>query len=202
MTEPRIGLTMRLATAPGHGERRDALSREWPAYMAAVLPEAAWMPLPNLGPDIVSHAARWGLTGFVLTGGDSPGEDPERDATEQALLWLALDKGFPVLGVCRGFQMLQRHFGGELVPVEGHVATRHPVIPHGEEVNSFHSLGIERLAAPLTPLARCPGGFVEAAAHAEARLLGLMWHPEREPAPRRSDTALVRGLFGLEAACA
>ncbi len=53
----RIGITMRV-TRSRHGETRDCLAREWASYMASTLPEASWVPLPNVGESVVEQAAQ------------------------------------------------------------------------------------------------------------------------------------------------
>ena len=89
-----------------------------------------------------------------------------------------------------------------------HAGTRHRVcvtsageqILGGEirEVNSFHGQAVSRgaLAAGLRELAHDGGRWVEALAHDHAPILGLMWHPEREPSPDPVDTEIIRHHFG------
>ncbi len=59
---------MRITKASGYLETRDALSQDWPGFMHSVLPEALWMPLPNLGRDIVEYVTSWDPNGFIITG--------------------------------------------------------------------------------------------------------------------------------------
>ena len=102
------------------------------------------------------------------------------------------------------------HYGGklDLVANEIHVAKRHNVewvnspvnLTKTSNVNSYHKMGIGELPtkAPLREIAKGPGGFIESAYSAEPRLLGLMWHPEREESPQEHDLLLIRWLFGYE----
>lgn len=206
----RIGFTQRVALVPTYGERRDALDQRWMVVAEAF--EALPLPIPNCGPRTRDYFDALGLDGVVLTGGNdidapdgAPDAAPERDATERALLAYAADKRLPVVGICRGFQMLQRFAGGLLVPVQLHAGTRHPVIwmdgfADDREVNSFHNWGVAPggLAQDLRPLAHAPDGSVEAAAHRHLPWLGLMWHPEREPSLHGHDLALMRHSFSGE----
>jgi putative glutamine amidotransferase len=111
----------------------------------------------------------------------------------------ALSQGFPVLGICRGLQLLWTYLGGRLSPVTGHCATRHAI--HGVEgqrmVNSFHMQGLATDSLPpiMEILASAEEGTIEACRLQGRPVLGLMWHPEREALPSKHDVALIRNLF-------
>lgn len=207
----RIGVTMRETQPLSYREPRDALAREWGALLAAALPEAMWLPVPNLGAGVRDYAERWGLDGLVLTGGEDLGACAARDRTERQLLQWCLQAHRPVFGVCRGLQMLQHHFGGPIARIagRGHVARPHAVVISMRccpvplrsarmTVNSFHAYGIREraLAAPLEVLATTRDGYVEAAIASGPRLAGVMWHPERGRSLRAFDRALLRWTFG------
>ena len=95
----RIGITMRMVDAEGYNEPRDALAQDWGAFMGQVLPEALWMPVPNMGKDIIRYFSDWNLDGLILSGGNDLGSEVLRDLTEEALLQHALSRSLPVLGV-------------------------------------------------------------------------------------------------------
>ncbi|WP_434418538.1 gamma-glutamyl-gamma-aminobutyrate hydrolase family protein [Nannocystis pusilla] len=130
--------------------------------------------------------------------------DPARDAYEQALLGAALAQGKPVLGVCRGVQLLNAALGGSLYQdigfqVPGALVHRdaaryddneHTVRLHEESwlaplygsreilVNSVHHQAIKALAPGLRACAWAPDGIVEAAADERRDIYGVQWHPE------------------------
>lgn len=197
-----IGITMRVISSMDN-ERRDAIAQDWGRFMHTV--GVDWVPLPNIGPDAAGLAARIGVSGLLFSGGDSIGVTPERDETETSLLLWALAENVPVLGVCRGMQVLQHSFGGELCPVDRrrHVGGRHPIrFENGEqrEVNSWHTTGLlpGMLAASLSAVACCPmDGTVEAVMGRDAPLYGVLWHPEREAVANPADVRLCRELWGL-----
>lgn len=200
----RIAISCRVDRIPGRDERRDALDQRW----HAVLAECGLAPLlvPNIGErasEIVD-----GVCGIILSGGNdiapfgsSEAWAPERDATERALLTWARDASVPVLGVCRGMQMINVHLGGQLSPIEGHVRVRHALQgTQGEwpgEVNSYHDLGIfgRDLAPELLVNATVGDGSIEAVSHRDLPWVGIMWHPEREQAFNTVDRALIKRLF-------
>jgi N5-(cytidine 5'-diphosphoramidyl)-L-glutamine hydrolase len=197
----RVGLTQRVVEAAGYAERRDALDQRWADFVYRC--RAHPVLVPNRHPDPVGYAAELGIDAIVLTGGedvamlrDRPIEPanprkfaPERDRTEEALVEASRGRGWAVVGVCRGMQLLNLYHGGRLKPLTGHVGAPHALhavgpskqlFPFDTEVNSFHSLGIasEDLGEGLMPLAEA-GGWVEAFAHLKLPHFGVMWHPER-----------------------
>ncbi|MCP2337300.1 glutamine amidotransferase-related protein [Actinomadura rupiterrae] len=216
----RIGLTQRALPPDRFGEHRDALDVRWHEFLGTCGFVA--VPLPGLPEHALRGAAALGLRGLVLTGGGDlavcGGPGGRREAAERALLRWALDTELPVLGVCRGMQLLLDEFGAELVPVDGHVATRHEITgqesePGGarsgrgrgdgrgdgrgarREVNSYHRYAARSVPPPLVATST-HRGVVEGVRHRRAPVEGIMWHPEREASYADQDVALVRGLFG------
>ncbi|WP_320673124.1 gamma-glutamyl-gamma-aminobutyrate hydrolase family protein [Patulibacter defluvii] len=155
------------------------------------------------------------LDGLVVAGGDDidprryglvPGSattaiDPERDAHESALIAAALDHGLPLLGVCRGCQLLNVVRGGTLVldlphdVGEAHGQLAYPLharvhglridptdelaelLPADVLVNSFHHQAVDRPGDGVTTIATAPDGVCEAI-RVGPRALGVQWHPE------------------------
>jgi gamma-glutamyl-gamma-aminobutyrate hydrolase PuuD len=202
----RLGITQRVQNVHHYAERRDCLDQRW-ASMALQLGYLP-LPLPNLATDQVPMLLdNLQLDGVLLSGGNSiaslepESEDtaPERDRFEAALLEQAIERKLPLIGVCRGMQLINFELGGRLSPISGHVAERHSLTQQGsvqfpDEVNSYHNWAIPRdgLAAELTPLAFDSEGNVEAFECPEKKLLGIMWHPEREQPFRNLDVKLIK----------
>ncbi|WP_275099283.1 gamma-glutamyl-gamma-aminobutyrate hydrolase family protein [Sedimenticola hydrogenitrophicus] len=183
--------------ASGYVEDRDGLAQNWSRFLAKALPGAHWMSLPNLGPDnIVAYCQGWGIDRVILSGGNDIGSVPLRDATELKLLDWAEECLIPVLGICRGMQVMAHRAGTALVPVEGHVATRHVI--HGMRdgmVNSFHNLALIEGPPGYKVLAKSEDGCIEAIRHSMLPWEGWMWHPERELEPGPQDIEGILGLF-------
>jgi len=194
-----IAVTQRVVVDPATGERRDALDQRWPRLLL----QCGLVPLivPNCLRAAQRLAARLPLEGVLLTGGNDlaayGGDAPERDETEAFFLRDALAGGRPLLGVCRGMQMIQHFLGVPLVRVEGHVALRHRVRGEGSsrEVNSYHRLGAWTSVPDLEVQATAPDGVIEAVQHRRRRVAGIMWHPEREEPATAADLALLRSFF-------
>jgi putative glutamine amidotransferase len=192
-----VAVTQRVDIVPRRGERRDALDQSWTRLLAACGLVA--VPMPN-HPEVAAAMLAAGPVGLLLTGGNDlaryGGDAPERDETERRLLALARQSGLPVMGVCRGMQVIQDAFGVPLARIEGHVAVRHRLDSIENEVNSFHGFGANTTAPALEVLARAPDGIVEALRHVREPIIGQMWHPERETPFASADLERIRRHFG------
>jgi len=189
---------MRITSAPNYAEPRDAIAQDWATFLATVLPEASWLLLPNLGREnIRAYCESWGINRLILTGGDDIGATPLRDETEQELLAWASEKALPVLGVCRGMQLMALHKGCPLVSIQGHISARHLVTGIiTKEVNSFHTYAPQACLEGFNVLAQAPDGTIEAMRGIHEPWEAWMWHPERESAPFDPiDKQRIRNLF-------
>lgn len=207
----RIGITQRVEVVADYGEVRDCLDQSWTRLGEEL--NLLLIPLSNLVTDVPGYLDQLALDGVILSGGNDLADLPDarsgsqdRDRFEYALLSHCNPRDTPVLGVCRGMQMLSRFHGGQVTPVSGHRATRHAIIPESAglrywpgpvEVNSFHDYGIETLPpkTPLQVLARDPAGAIEAFFHRERPQYAIMWHPERETEFAKTDLEFIRGVF-------
>ncbi len=191
-----------------------------PGYMEG-LEEAGAIPLmPPLTqkPEVLDYFLDQ-CDGILLTGGHdvSPavygreptpqcGETcPERDGMDVAFLKGAVERDLPVLGICRGFQLMNAAYGGVLyqdLPTELSSQIRHRMEPPydravhtvrleegsplrqllGTEelgVNSRHHQGVRELAPCMRPMAWAEDGLVEACWMPGKRFVwGVQWHPE------------------------
>lgn len=149
--------------------------------------------------------------GFLFTGGGNvkrPAgakidtlrlQQPVRYDFEEALLTAAVENDKPVIGICRGFQMILETFGGSLATdlVDGHkqntpyYETWHPVNINPQsklygilgaetkDVNSIHVQKAERIPDGFLIAAAAKDGVIESVEHAGDRfVLGYQFHPE------------------------
>lgn len=125
--------------------------------------------------------------------------DNERDALEFELLKAYIDLKKPVMGICRGFQLINIFFGGslyqnieekalhlgspELYPTHNVRATKDSIIgkTYGEllSVNSSHHQAIKTLGKNLKATAFWQDKYTEAYEHTTLPILGVQWHPEK-----------------------
>jgi putative glutamine amidotransferase len=220
MSRPLIGLTSYLRNESYSSF--DAPSAALPmAYVEAVHASggrAVLITTDDPGADVLDR-----LDGLVLTGGsdvDSAyfGEAPhplinvvpERDRAELLLLRAALERDLPILGICRGFQVMAINAGGRLHqhlpdvlghdghrltdggthPVQLVAGTRcHKILGDELDVNSRHHQGVADPGS-LTA-AGWSGELLEAAEDQTRRFaIGVQWHPEMST-DRRVFEALV-----------
>jgi len=155
-----------------------------------------------------------GVDGVVVTGGHdidpvlyaaapevNPKYDPERDALESAVIDRALARNLPLLGICRGAQLLNVRLGGnlfqELRSRRRHTSNGWTILPlktlcieagtglqrlfdtRRAKINSLHNQGIDRIGEGLIVAGRDLDGIVQAVeAPRRPFLVGVQWHPE------------------------
>lgn len=219
---PRIGITTSL-NAAGHGAREQRLDL---AYVRAV-ERAGGLPLivPMLASAHAAAAFAELLDGLVVTGGpaveqglvgvrpdDLDATDPERTASDEALLRRFLDARQPALGICYGMQLasalrggtlhadVERDMPGTATHSRGRGGTLHPatvepgthlariLAPRLDargtlDVNTRHVQAVAEVGAGLVVSARAPDGTVEAVETPDGAFVGVQFHPEAMEPP-------------------
>lgn len=221
---PRIGLSVNFMHAdPLRPVFKGMTLQYMEQRMAHSVHRAGGIPLglPDLGDDDGIDLVLSTVDGLLLTGGadlapQSYGEtplrpewsgDPTRDEYELRLVQRARRRGLPILGVCRGIQLINVALGGRLYQdittqredslvhrdwhsydALGHAIRIEPDSWVGQlyggattvEVNSIHHQGLRELAPPLRATAWAPDGVIEAVQmrNDDEWIMGVQWHPE------------------------
>lgn len=219
MKKPVIGISASIIIMEGGrfpGYRRSYVNED---YVIAVS-ESGAVPyiLPIIDDESQIEAQIANIDALVLSGGHDVnpkdyGEEPmqklgttspERDAYDYLLIKHAMKRGIPILGICRGHQVINVYFGGSLYQdleyIDGcfikHDQFNNPEIAthtvhvsddsklkdvFGKEVmvNSFHHLAVKDLGKNLRVVAKSSDGLVEAIEYVGyPYLIGVQWHPE------------------------
>jgi len=137
-------------------------------------------------------------SGIILSGGANIGCYPDRDLIENMLLDYAERRKIPVLGICRGMQVIASRAKGVLHKISGHVRSRHALKGRiKRKVNSFHNFSVKSLPKNFKVLARSMDGEIEAIKHQNLPMEGWMWHPEREKDFVPQDVNRLKKLFSI-----
>lgn len=232
MAQPRILIPIPIQDAE---RRRYTLGKN---YIHSVI-AAGGVPIlvPTALDDATVHELFLTADAVMLTGGDdvdpalfgeekhekTGGVDADRDRVEMALTRWAVDADTPLLGICRGIQVMNVALGGSLIqdipsqapselthPGHWHSALRDQVLHTvvcdagtraaallGRDVgvNSFHHQSINRVGDRFVVTGRAPDGIVEAIEIPTQRFcLGVQWHPEEMAAGRADMLDIFRAL--------
>ncbi len=194
-----------------------------------------WEPVPVACAQVAvgdSLAAAAAADGIVIVGGEDVNPalyggqhdypeagafEPYADAAHIAVVRAAVASRTPLLGICRGHQIVNVALGGTLVQhlptTQHHRGTGHGrdafvahnvhLTPEGglygdvdpsEPVLCTHHQAIGRLAGGLRVAARAHDKVIEAVVHETAPITGVQWHPEHPDVAARQLTALLRRL--------
>lgn len=198
---PRIGIS---------ANRKDGLSCIADTYIQAVI-NAGGAPvlIPAITDIKMLTAALDGVDGLLMSGGGDinplyVGEEPIpelqdvdtfRDEYELILLHLATARQLPIMGICRGHQLINVAFGGsiyqdiyaqrEAYTLKHSQKMAREQLSHsvtfGQEkrlVNSFHHQAVNRVAPEFKATAEAPDGLNEGMEHIEKPIYSVQWHPE------------------------
>ena len=179
----------KVLVAPPYGELERQMYRDW-------LVEYGYKPY-FLGTECKNIDAP-----LILCGGGDIGKSPKRDARETEWIRSALENGQPIIGICRGMQLLNVYFGGEVenIPTELHENHVNDTFEDDDdhsyrlsgfhlvydidgnkiEVNSRHHQHCRWVPLNFEITHRAEDGTVEGIQDLEKRIWAVQWHPERE----------------------
>ena len=207
-----VGITQRVDNIKSYNEIRDALDQRLIHWIL----KAGFKPVPIpsglVNMDYLeseqSFLFEWlnkmNINVILLSGGNDIGESLRRDLLEKSLLLWAENNKKPVLGLCRGMQMMGVYFGSKLIKVKGHINTKHRLIINQKYsklfpnvVNSYHSQALKNCPDKCEIIATAEDGIIEAIRHEMLPWEGWMWHPEREDKFNIYSINRIKKLFNL-----
>tara|TARA_B100000700_G_C14870926_1_gene773390 strand:+ start:246 stop:896 length:651 start_codon:yes stop_codon:yes gene_type:complete len=214
-----VGITVQNINHPNYSEKGHYLNVRWQDFAEA----SGFTLIPLTSVSLADQMIREKyIQAIILSGGGNLSKnfynknllkkntnsiDLHREIIEKRLIKYSLEINIPLIGICRGMQALAMYFGSQLYRVEKHVKTRHvldyhcPVLEKNiiRKVNSYHDYGVMD--------ADVPKGFkihvkylntVEQMIHDNQKMLGIMWHPEREDKFSNLDIELFRKFLGIK----
>ena len=183
--------------------------------------------IPNIPEEVEYYCSQFPIEGIILSGGNDihpqrydsaitkwPGASVSRDSTEWKLLEFAVRRKIPVLGICRGMQLINVFFGGKLVKNMSqemnleHLPGKDHLVQFVDEkiggllgkdakVNSFHTQAVthKTLAAALKVFA-VDDEIIEGLYHPTLPIAGIQWHPERKSPDTQVNRKLMEAFVG------
>ena len=189
----KIGISLRVEIIEKYNERRDSISHDWINFLQTN--DCVPILIPNNIDNLENYISDLNLDGIILSGGDNLGDFPERDETENIILKFGIKNSIPILGVCRGMQIINHFFDGKISKnaSSSHVGKSHNVEILNSDlikkfdnskipVNSFHNNLIKRedIGNELEIFALAEtDNSIEGYFHKNYPIMGVMWHPER-----------------------
>ena len=205
----KIAVTQRLVENLGYYELREMLDIRWAKLLGSI----------DLLPIILPYEANFleyfnsiDIEGVLLTGGNdlsSVNDDKVshlRDNFETRLLSFAIDNNIPVYGVCRGMQLINNYFSGEVVEINDHVGTTHSLLVNKDskyfdelnmldKVNSFQNYAVSIVGDNLIVSAATSDGVIKAIEHLDYKIFAQMWHSERNDPFNSQELKFIQDFF-------
>lgn len=205
----KIAITQRLISENEHGEIRECLDVQW----GNLLSEMNMIPIVlPINYDFKKIIEECDVDGVILSGGNDLSTlsdntlSVKRDHFEKEILEYSISHKIPVLGVCRGMQLIGDFFGTTFQKVMHHVGTQHVLkinqeskyvhyLNQIEQVNSYHNYTIDSAIQNMLIAATTIDGDIEAIEHLSERVLGVMWHSERNLPFVQAELNLIKAFF-------
>ena len=180
-----VGITQRLVLNESYHEEREALALDWARLFNHDLFKN-FIPLP-LSYEIDFSLYKKYIKAVILSGGNDLSFcnlnplSQKRDLYEEQIIRFCLEEKIPLLGICRGAQMIAYFFKSTIIPCKNHIGN-HEIFSSEENFisNSFHNFAIFKLGKGLIPLYFARDKTIEAFKHERENVYGIMWHIERK----------------------
>lgn len=194
-----IAITQRVEIIEEYNEIRDCLDIRW----SNLVLKCGYLPyiLPNNLSIVKLILKNVRFQGILLTGGNNlckyGGNSPERDETEHYLIEYSIKNKLPLLGICRGMQVIQDYFNIKLYKVSNHVSVEHKIKYKDfiYTLNSYHNYGTTQNNKELDVIFSSEDSVVEMIKHKKYKIYGMMHHPERINPFREIDIEFIKNIM-------
>ena len=175
--------------------------------------------VPNVADTNLIASVMDKVDGLVLTGAVKESDRKTRDKFDFMLMQMAIERGLPIVGFCRGHQVINRYFGGKIGLIPGNLDPK--VVHKGKvsayiedcfhdvnivpgtrleksfgatrcKVNTSHKYHVTELGKGLKVTAKSNDGVIEALEHESLPITGFQFHPERIHALDPSYVRIIR----------
>ena len=194
-----IAITQRITYFYEGRDMYDCIDRNWNDFLfrCGIIP----FILPNNIRQVKKILNLTKIDGVILSGGDDliclGGKDLPREQVEEFLIRLCIKKKIPLLGVCRGMQKIQNFFNVKLLKIYSKVKKFEEVIIGNKKtkINSFHLFGTKQNHKNFRNWVVSSDGVVKAIECRKNKIIGIMWHPERNIPFKKEDVKLFKNFF-------
>ncbi|NOH70737.1 hypothetical protein F0225_05170 [Vibrio pectenicida] len=204
-----IAITQRLILHDDYEEMRETLDINY----AKLIKESGFLPvIIPYEVDFIEYVISIGIDGVLFTGGNDlficngSKLSKKRDDFEKEILKYCIDNGIPIMGVCRGMQLIASYFGSSFKRIDSHVNVRNKLCVNNQSryysylkefdnVNSYHNFSISKLADDFLISAKSDDNIIKAIEHNEYKIFGQMWHSEREVPFNSNDISFINAFF-------
>ena len=197
----KIFVTQRIDLFGNYNERRDSIDLKWYEFFENIGVTPILVPNKlEMAQELISTV---NCNGLILTGGNTlahldGGDAPERDEVEKFLLREFLQKKMPIVGVCRGFHMIQHYFGGPIEKINGYSNAPHTcdfTNQTSRRVTTHCNYGFYK--TPLTICSLDENGVIMSFEDNRKKIYGQLWHPERDVNKSEQDVKKFKSIFGV-----
>ena len=204
-----IAITQRLIENTSYYEIRESLDIAWGKFFKEINIIPITLPINY---DFEIYFKNINIEGILLTGGNDIDINQtntlsqKRDSFEKKLISYGIYHNIPILGVCRGMQMIATYFDARLKKIEGHINIKHTLkinkkskyfqeLDHLKTVNAFHNYTIDSINNDFIISARDEKNHIKAIEHKYLKIFGQMWHSEREKPFNSHELNLIYKFF-------
>ena len=193
-----VGVTQRLVYDKKTKSFKDALDKDLVNFLNKIGYIA--IPIPNikLSNRSISKILNFfknkiKIKGFIFSGGEDLNKNKERYKIEKFIYNFCYKEKIPLIGICRGLQMIAHLNNTKLSKVKNHIAKRHTIFYKNlnkntqREVNSFHNFKINFCPKDFKITYSSNDDVIEGIKHKSLPISAVMWHPEREKKYHKQD---------------